>query len=123
MSCFKLAFDDFLNLLFDDPDARSQKPKKIKCINCKDKKQCFPRCACRCHVRSCSKCDNINCNYLKCKCGCHQLTQAQKDLTPLPRRNYFKKNKKDTKKSNHKRSSTSFEFDINNSRLSGISIL
>ena len=41
MSCFKLAFDDFLNLLFDDPDARSQNRKKLNVLTVKIKNNAF----------------------------------------------------------------------------------
>ena len=75
MSCFKLAFDDFLDFLFNDNGTKVTK-KNLKCVNCD--KTCGYNCTCRCHIRSCKKCDIDNCNYTKCKCDCHQVNNKTK---------------------------------------------
>lgn len=79
MSCFKLAFDDFLNLLFNDDT--KDKSKHLKCVNCD--RTCSYNCTCRCHIRSCKKCDIDNCNYTKCKCDCHQLNKTKTNMISI----------------------------------------
>lgn len=66
-------YDKLINTIIDAADIEDIPDEEneidIYCETCSD--SCKENCNCRCHYRSCGKCDNIKCNILQCKCGCH----------------------------------------------------
>lgn len=70
MEFLKKLYCDIIDKAFGDPPGTTKyKITKDKCTICE--KTCNKRCPCRCHVPSCRKCDEGNCEYKKCDCKCH----------------------------------------------------
>jgi hypothetical protein len=44
-----------------------------KCANCNVRNHDKSTCDCRCHFRSCGKCENEKCVIRSCPCDCHEL--------------------------------------------------
>jgi hypothetical protein len=75
-------YDKLINVIIDNADLNEETADTneivIKCEICNSK--CKEGCECRCHFRSCGKCDNLNCDIKSCTCDCHQLNKENQVL-------------------------------------------
>lgn len=84
MEFIGLSYDRFLEWAFDEfGESKKKKKKRLKITNefcgyCT--KSCNKHCSCRCHIASCKKCDNKDCNYELCLCNCHKM-KTEEDIS------------------------------------------
>lgn len=69
-------YDKLIDSIIEKADLDNVKDNQneiaIKCVTCPDPCN-IENCSCRCHFRSCGKCDNENCDVKTCTCTCHGL--------------------------------------------------